>query len=116
MNQNHIKKIISSAVEKLKKEYCPEKIILFGSYAYGKPSMDSDIDLLIVKDTKEGKIARFVEVKRIIYNSRTKVPISPLVYTPNELKRRLKLGDDFINEIITKGSLLYEKRNSQRMV
>ncbi len=103
------KEIIPEVVEKIKENYKPQKIILFGSYAYGKPTKDSDIDLFIIKNTRENRIDRFVNVKRIIYNPDFKIPISPLVYTPKELKKRLKEGDDFVREIISKGDVLYEK-------
>ena len=111
MNQE-IKKIILEVVEKLRSEYEPLKIILFGSYAYGNPTKDSDIDLLILKNTDKRRADRFVEVKRIIYNPDLKIPISPLVYTPEELEERLKIGDDFVKEIVRKGIVLYERAST----
>ncbi len=57
-----IKTILVEIVEKLKNEYKPLKIILFGSYAYGTPGKDSDIDLLILKNTEERRVDRFVGV------------------------------------------------------
>nr|MDO8077116.1 nucleotidyltransferase domain-containing protein [Candidatus Freyarchaeota archaeon] len=107
-----IKPVISEIVEKLKSEYKPLKIILFGSYAYGNPVEDSDIDLLILKDTGKRRVDRFVEVKRIIYNPNRGVPVSPLVYTPAELEERLRIGDAFIKEILQKGVVLYERTGS----
>jgi predicted nucleotidyltransferase len=104
-----VKKILAEIVKKLKKEYKPLKIILFGSHAYGQPQEHSDLDLLILKNTKRRPVDRFVNVKRIIYNPKWKIPISPLVYTPKELENRLKLGDDFISEITKKGIVLYER-------
>jgi predicted nucleotidyltransferase len=100
---------ISEIVEKLKNEYNPLKIILFGSYAYGNPTEDSDIDLFILKNTDENRVDRFVHVKRIIYDPSRTVPVSPLVYTPDEVETRLKMGDDFIEEIFQEGVVLYEK-------
>ncbi len=108
MNKNN-KKIISEIVEKLKETYKPRKIILFGSYAYGKATEDSDIDLFIVKNTGKRRIDRFVDVKRIIYKPELRIPISPLVYTPKELEERLRMGDNFINEILKKGVILYDR-------
>ncbi|OIP37429.1 hypothetical protein AUJ95_08145 [Candidatus Desantisbacteria bacterium CG2_30_40_21] len=104
-----IKGIISMTVEKIKKEYQPEKIILFGSYAYGEPSPDSDLDLFIIKQTDKERRERFVEVKRLVYDPKRKVAVSPLVYTPKEVKDRLSLGDDFVNEILEKGVVLYAR-------
>jgi len=113
-----IKNTIFKIVEKIKKEYRPEKIILFGSYAYGTPNKNSDVDLFILKSTKKNRIDRFVEVKRIIYNPKIKLVFSPLVYTPREAKRRISLGDDFVREILEKGEVLYvkQKENNRRVV
>ena len=110
--KEEVKTILSEIVERLKREYKPLRITLFGSYAYGNPTEDSDIDLLILKDTKNRSVDRFVQVKRIIYNPNCKIPVSPLVYTPEELKERLRIGDDFLKEIIQKGVVLYEKGSS----
>jgi predicted nucleotidyltransferase len=58
--KEEVKKMLAEIVEKLKSEYKPLKIILFGSYAYGNPTEDSDIDLLILKNTNERRVDRFV--------------------------------------------------------
>jgi predicted nucleotidyltransferase len=101
-----IKKIIDTLVEK----YHPVKIILFGSYVYGIPDEDSDFDLLIIKDTdKKRRVDRFVEVKRLIFDPEIKIPVSPIVLTNDEVKERLNMGDDFLEEILTKGKVLYER-------
>ncbi|HID19879.1 MAG TPA: nucleotidyltransferase domain-containing protein [Methanophagales archaeon] len=110
--KEEVKRILSEVVEKLKSEYKPLRIILFGSYAFGNPTEDSDIDLLILKNTNKRRVDRFVQVKKIIYNPNYKIPISPLVYNPRELEERLRIDDDFIKEIIQKGTILYERANS----
>ena len=107
--ENAVKKILSKIDEKLKTEYKPLKVILFGSYAYGNPTKDSDIDLLILKKTNKRSVDRFVEVKKIIYDPDLKISVSPLVYTPEELEERLRMGDDFVKEIIKRGVVFYEK-------
>lgn len=107
--ERKIDKILNEIVEKLQREYKPLKIILYGSYAYGTPNIDSDIDLLILKNTSERSVDRFVKVKKIIYNPKRKIPVSPLIYSPDEVKERLRIGDDFIKEILNKGVTLYEK-------
>jgi len=104
-----IRKLISEIVEKIKTEYKPEKIILFGSYAYGKPTEDSDIDLFIVKETDKRRVDRFVEVSSLIYKPGIFVSIQPIVYTPKEVEERLALGDDFVEDIIAKGKVLYAR-------
>lgn len=107
-----IQKIIREIVEKIKQEYSPEKIILFGSYAYGNPTEESDIDLLIIKNTKERIVDRMVRIYKIvgtIKNEEIKynIDLSPFVVTPKELKQRLEIGDHFFKEIILKGEVLY---------
>lgn len=101
------KKLIDQIVEKIVKEYQPEKIILFGSYAYGTPDSDSDIDLLIIKRTKERPIDRRVAVSRIVSDPKLCTPIESLVLTPEEIKTSQEIGDQFIKEILARGKLLY---------
>ncbi len=101
--------LISKLVERLKEKYEPEKIILYGSYAYGIANKESDIDLLIIKKTKDRPIDRRIMVRRLVSDIRRKIPFSPLVVTPEELASRLEIGDDFFMEIINKGRILYEK-------
>jgi hypothetical protein len=63
--------------------------------------------LLIVKDTDERPIDRRVAVRRLVYDSRCRIPFSPLVLTPAEIARRLESGDQFLAEILDKGEVLY---------
>ncbi|MDP8237794.1 MAG: nucleotidyltransferase domain-containing protein [Candidatus Hatepunaea meridiana] len=107
MKKQELKNILNIITDKLRKDYHPEKIILYGSYAYGEPTEHSDIDLFIIKDTDKDWLDRFVEVKRLVYNRDRYIPISPLVYTPEEVKDRLEWGDAFIKEILKKGEVLY---------
>lgn len=86
--------------------YNPEKIILFGSYAWGKPNEDSDYDLLIIKDTKENFYNRIPEARKRLYGIKKAFDI--LVLTPQEVKDRLRKRDFFIEDIINKGKVLYE--------
>lgn len=103
------RKLITEVVEKIKAEYQPEKIILYGSYAYGKPTADSDIDLFIIKDTDKRRTDRYVEVSRLVYKPGRYISISPNVYTPQEVEERLALGDDFVEDVLTKGEVLYAR-------
>ena len=101
------KVIIQTILRKLVAEYAPQQVILFGSYAYGIPGPDSDIDLLIVKETLQRFIDRWVTVHRILTGTHPSLPLETLVLTPRELARRLALGDQFIAEILDKGEVLY---------
>ncbi|MBA2124509.1 hypothetical protein B9J78_06235 [bacterium Unc6] len=99
--------IIKIMTEKIKQQYHPEKIILFGSYAWGNPDRHSDIDLLIVKKTKARHIDRSIKIRQILDKENGMFALDTIVYTPDEVKRRLKIGDDFIKKIVTKGVVLY---------
>jgi len=103
-----IQHVILEIVEKLKREYQPTKIILFGSYAYGQPDRDSDIDLLIIKDTPDRPIDRRVAVSKIVSDPKRLTPFESLVLTSSELQERLEVGDLFLREILAKGEVLYE--------
>lgn len=108
MNDRHeARDVIQDILEKLIAEYAPQKVILFGSYAYGEPDKDSDIDLLIVKDTDKRPIERWMEVKRLLRDRSRMTSVSPLVYTPKELEARLAIKDFFIQEVLEKGKVLY---------
>lgn len=106
-NNAEVRKVILEMVEKIKKEYQPERIILFGSFAYGSPDHNSDIDLLIIKDTSERPIDRRVAVTRLVSDPKRLIPFEPIVLTPQEIASRLKIGDQFIDEILRKGEILY---------
>ena len=104
-----LEETLRRVVEKIRREYDPERIILFGSHAYGEPDEDSDIDLFIVKETEKDTIQRFVEVSRATYERGLKVIVSPLIYTPDEVRQRLEMGDDFVREVLSKGQVLYAR-------
>ena len=102
-----IKKVIQAILQKLTADYAPQKVILFGSHVYGFPGSDSDIDLLIVKETKERFIDRWVRVQHILTGTHRSLPVETLVLTPEEIEKRLAIGDQFIAEILEKGKILY---------
>ena len=110
MSDVQVDQLIARIAERIGREYKPQKVILFGSYARGKPTEDSDIDLFIVKDTDARMVDRFVEVKQLIYDPQLRIPVSPLVYTPEELEERLDMGDDFVKEVMSEGKVLYEEK------
>jgi len=101
--------LLESIVKRIVDGYHPDKIILFGSYAYGTPTEESDIDLFIVKDDNRKSVDRFCEVMRILMDVKG-IPIEPLIFTRTELSNRMNLKDDFIMEIMDKGRVMYERR------
>lgn len=96
--------------EKIVKEINPEKIILFGSYAWGKPTDDSDVDLFIIQKSKEPRRARQIYLRKKLYE--IGVPTDLLVYTPEELERRMSIRDVFMRKILRDGKILYDYQKS----
>lgn len=99
---------IKEITDKIVKNHNPEKIFLFGSFAWGNPGKDSDIDLLIVKKGVKSMRQAAIEVDRSFADRETAMDI--LVYTPDYLKSEIELGDFFVKRIVNKGKLLYEKK------
>ena len=91
--------------DKIARQFHPNKIILFGSYAYGSPTQDSDVDLLVIMPF-EGKGAR--KATEILLATDPSFPIDLIVRTPEQIRTRIKLGDFFIREITQNGKVLYE--------
>jgi len=98
-------------IRKLAETFRPQKIILFGSYAYGKPKLDSDIDLLVVKKIRENPIQEATAMRRALRPLRhngNNISLDLMVRDPDDLKRRVASGAAFHAEILQKGLLLYE--------
>ncbi len=96
---------IHELADRIAAAFGPEQIVLFGSYAYGRPTPDSDVDLLIVM-RHEGK--SWDAAARIRGTVRPRFPVDLLVRTPQKLRERLDMGDVFLREIVTRGRVLYE--------
>lgn len=105
-----IEAALQEIVRRLVAEYRPEKIILFGSYAYGEPHADSDLDLLIIKETADRWIDRMSVVRRIAYGAHPRIPFGPVIMTPHEIAERLACGDQFVREMLERGEVLYDHR------
>ena len=99
--------VVRRVLQRLVAEYAPQRVILYGSYARGEPGPDSDIDLLIIKQTSARFLDRWTSVRRILSGTHPAIPIDTLVLTPEELDTRLARGDLFLAEILEKGEVLY---------
>lgn len=97
---------IRSFCNAVAKQFRPRKIILFGSYAYGKPTEDSDVDLLVVMNRTRHRGERMAVQIRLVIPA--DFPMDLLVRTPCFLSKQMAWGDSFTREIISKGKVLYE--------
>ena len=87
------------------RKFNPRQIVLFGSYARGKPTPDSDVDLLVVLPFKGDPVDKSVEIR---LNIHPPFPVDLLVRTPKKVSQRLKMGDSFMENILKNGKVLYE--------
>ena len=87
----------------------PHKIVLFGSYSYGTPMADSDVDLLVIVDTQARPVDRYLCVSRLLRPR--PFPLDLLVKTPEEVAQALARDAAFIREIMARGRVLYERSN-----
>ena len=96
---------IQKFAARVAREFHPQKIILFGCYAYGKPTEASDVDLLVVMRHRGHPVKKAVEIQMKV---RAHFPLDLLVRSPAKVRERLRLGDWFIEDILEKGKVLYE--------
>lgn len=96
---------INGFVEQVAARFHPRRVILFGSYAYGVPTADSDVDLLVVMPHTGHPAEQAAEIRKTV---RAGFPMDLIVRSPQEIRRRLKMGDFFIREIMERGHPLYE--------
>jgi len=92
-------------VRKIAEEFKPRRIILFGSYAYGKPTVDSDVDLMVVMPYRGHAVDKAIEIRQRID---APFALDLIVRNPREIAKRYTLEDWFIREIVDKGKVLYE--------
>lgn len=96
---------IQATCDDIVREFAPLQVILFGSYAYGTPTEDSDVDLLVVMDIPELETRRqAVEIRQRIPR---RFPMDLLVRSPKEIAYRVSYNDWFLREITEKGEVLY---------
>ena len=98
---------IKTYVKRLAQEFNPERVILFGSHARGKPTEDSDVDLLVVVNYRGDSVDKAVDMRLRIPR---KFPLDLIVRKPSEIRRRLAMNDSFVSTIIEEGRVLYERR------
>lgn len=94
--------------EAIVSEFHPEKIILFGSHAYGEPRADSDVDLLVVMPFEGSPFRQASKILGHVVGAVGVLPMDVLVRTSEQVRERLRIGDSFMLEIIERGKVMYE--------
>jgi uncharacterized protein len=94
---------------RIAREFKPEKIILFGSHAYGQPTPASDLDVMVVMQFEGDPLEQAVTM---LNRLNMLLPIDLLVRTPEQIQQRLELGDSFMRDIIERGKVMYEAHHA----
>jgi predicted nucleotidyltransferase len=101
-------RVIRRFVRQVAEQFHPEKIILFGSYAYGIPHEDSDVDILVVMPARNQLDMAF----KIRSTIDPPFPVDIKVRTPKNMRWRLEAGDWFLREVVARGKVLYEQTDA----
>ncbi len=102
-------RLIRRFARNVAERFQPDKIILFGSHAYGTPHEDSDVDILVIMPARN-QIDQAVKISLAIDPP---FPLDIIVRTPHNMKWRLAEGDSFLREITGQGRVLYEKNDAR---
>ncbi len=105
--EESIQEKIDKMVRRIVKKFNPEKIILFGSYARGTPTRDSDVDLLIIMPVSGSKREKRIEIGIALHDIR--IPKDIIVATPDEVERRKNLVGTIIRPALEEGKVLYAR-------
>ena len=101
---------IRSYARRIAREFKPEKIVLFGSYAQGQPTKDSDVDLMVIMAHKGHSADAAVAVRQKL---NAPFPLDLLVQSPDRIRKRLVMRDYFLRDVMTNGRVLYEAGNKR---
>ena len=101
------RRLLAQITGRIVERFKPKRIVLFGSHAYGKPRFDSDVDILVVMKSKDTPAHRSALVSAACRPPH--LPMDVIVLTPKEVKTRLAGFDPFLEEVLSKGRLLYEE-------
>lgn len=97
--------VAMNQIEKFGRQFGAERVVLFGSYAQGHATEDSDVDLLVIIPFEGRSVEQSVRIRMQL---RPKFPVDLIVRTPQKVRQRLEMGDGFMQEILQKGKVLYE--------
>ena len=98
---------IQALAREIVSKFCPDRVVLFGSYAYGTPKTDSDVDLLVIMET-----TNWIDAAVSIYLATSHpFPLDLIVRTPGQIEANSRSGDTFTREILEHGVVLYDRRS-----
>lgn len=113
MTKEAAERELKTITETIVQKFQPDKIILFGSLAWGDPGLESDADLLVVKRTPKSTRDVATEIRRALWGS--SVPMDILVYTPEQLEQRISVDRNlFLEDVVKNGVTLYERHDEVR--
>jgi predicted nucleotidyltransferase len=101
--------VIHMLAQRIAEMFHPRQIILFGSYAYGNPRPESDVDLLVVMETSLKESEQALQIRQAL---NVLFGLDLIVYTPENMAQRIAWGDSFLREITQHGIILYESANT----
>jgi predicted nucleotidyltransferase len=105
MNHKIKSKPAQRVINRIIRQYRPKKIIMFGSYARGDIHQGSDLDLVIIKNTKRKFLRRMDDVLDLCDGE---IAVEPLIYTEAEFRKMLEQGNDFLETVVSEGKVVYE--------
>jgi predicted nucleotidyltransferase len=105
-----VREKIARFVDEVARQFKPQRIVLFGSYAYGQPDDHSDVDLLVIMPHEGHNAIAAASIRKRI---RAGFPMDLVVRSPDEVRQRIEMGDTFIIEIIEQGETLYEANHAR---
>lgn len=100
---------IEDYVDEVVRQFRPERVVMFGSHAWGTPQEQSDVDLLVVMPHSGAAVEQAARIRQTV---RAGFPLDIIVRSPAAIQKRLAMGDGFIRDILEKGKVLHESHCS----
>lgn len=97
---------IQGLADRIAAKYHPDKVVLFGSRAYGTPNADSDADLLVILPFEGKPFRKSLEILNYLD---VRFPLDLIARQPEDVERRYREGDPLIREALDRGRVLYER-------
>ena len=107
MTHNEIEKILDEFKHRVVSRFQPQRIILFGSYAAGRPGADSDLDILVVMDVKGSTRQKANEIDLLM--SDRIIPMDFIVLTPEQYEQQKDVIGTMVRQADREGKVLYER-------